>query len=142
MSTRKIPSKIPSTSTIKSKFSADNDTRVSEEFTRSGTYVVEESSTPNKPEITQASKKLTLAEIKQQKRAELMKAKNHGQSRRGEEGSINNDVYFNNANISTNTRNLEGIIRNSKQTGILNLSDYGLTEGFYFYYFLRIITST
>lgn len=67
------------------------------------------------------SVKPSLAMIKQQKRAEMLKLN----SKKPIDASLDSDG----ANLNTgNSRSIDFIIKNARKTGVLNLSDYSLTE--------------
>lgn len=94
-----------------------------ETINREGTYVVEASTTPNKPDVTNTIARPTLAEIKQQRRAELAKSKAAGELNTSGAADHTLEAHV------PNSRSIETVIRNGRRSGLLNLSDYSLTEG-------------
>lgn len=107
----------------------NNGNRLSDEFTRGSTYVVEESNTPNKPVIKET--KPTLTQMIQQRKAEMMK---DGQQREIEiyenKSKVTTVSFFNgNNNAANKSKSLDKILQNARQSGQLNLSDMSLEDG-------------
>lgn len=75
-------------------------------------------------------KPMSLAQLKQQKRAELRKAQSDGFQ--GDDSILLGDVSINTANsglMLSNHRALEAKLKEARKSGQLNLSNYGLEEG-------------
>lgn len=98
---------------------------------KEGTFTKAQSTAPPQTQPQTSPPKMTLAALKQQKRAELKKA----QESNG--GDFVVDIHANDVDdsawssdiIVSNKRGLDVKLREARKSGQLNLSNYGLSEG-------------
>lgn len=113
---------VPKKSTLTNNTQNNSNNKVMSPIKKEGTFT-KQPTTPQTTSVESPSKKnISLAMLKQQKRAEILKASSQKSQNHDESES---DI------ILTSNRSIESILKNARKSGLLNLSNHGLTEGTY-----------
>jgi hypothetical protein len=113
----------PKKSTLTNNTQNSSNNKVMSPIKKEGTFT-KQPTTPQTTSVESPSKKnISLAMLKQQKRAEILKASS--------QKSQNHDEADESDIILTSNRSIESILKNARKSGLLNLSNHGLTEGTY-----------